>query len=200
MLPDATKDFFHAGYHYPTPFLIAGCVFLFLLLLEHISASLDSTLKFPSRLALLTTLMLSIHSFLEGSALGISPDLATTLIIFIAIIAHKSAASFALATQLNKSNLKLKAQILAFTLFALMTPIGIFLGTGISTHSLSHPYHSGCLLLTPIFSSMAAGTFLYIGTLHGLERANLIRNCGQIREFFYMLLGFCLMAVIAIWA
>ncbi len=201
MLPEAAEDFFRAGIHYPTPFLIAGSVFLLLLLLEQLSASLNkSSGHFTTSLALLTTLMLSIHSLLEGSALGVSSDFATMLIIFIAIIAHKGAASFALATHLNKSGLKPLAKISAFIIFALMTPLGIVGGTWISILALKNLHHPVSLLLAPTFSSMAAGTFLYIGTLHGLERANLIKNCGQTKDFFTLLIGFGLMAVVAIWA
>lgn len=194
MLPDATRAFVNAGYHYPFSFLIAAGIFLLLLLLEHISVSLQHhTHKLLSSIVLLTVVMLSIHALLEGAAVGISSGFATTFIIFIAIIAHKGAASFALSINLNKSSLSFQKRFLAFTLFAVMTPLGIFTGNWISLDS----YHN--VLLTPIFSSLAAGTFLYIGTLHGLDRASLIKNCCNMREFFIMLLGFIIMAIVAIW-
>jgi zinc transporter ZupT len=194
MLPDATNAFIKAGYHYPLSFLIAASIFLLLLLLEHISVSLQHhTNSLVSSLVLLTTVMLSIHALLEGTAVGISADFVTTLIIFVAIIAHKGAASFALSINLNKSNLNFQGRFLAFAFFALMTPLGIFAGDWISLGSHQN------ILLTPIFSSLAAGTFLYIGTLHGLDRASLIKNCCNMREFFIMLLGFIIMAIVAIW-
>ena len=74
-----------------------------------------------------------------------------------------------------------------------MTPVGIFGGDWL----LATTQHDS--LLTPIFSSLAAGTFLYIGTLHGLERASLIRHCCNMKEFFFMLAGFMVMAIVAIW-
>jgi zinc transporter 1/2/3 len=194
MLPDAAHDFYQAGYSYPFPFLIAALGFLLLLSLEHISNSLKehgNTLL--SSVALLTATMLSIHSLLEGAAVGIAGNFATMIIIFIAIIAHKGAASFALATHLNRSRLSFPLIFFAFSFFALMTPIGIFVGSWVNAASSTH------VLLTPIFSALAAGTFLYIGTLHGLDRAILIKHCGNRREFSLMILGFTVMATVALW-
>ena len=44
--------------------------------------------------------MLSIHSFFEGAALGLLEKLSVALVIFLAIIIHKRAASFALTIAL----------------------------------------------------------------------------------------------------
>jgi zinc transporter ZupT len=96
--------------------------------------------------------MLSIHSLLEGTAVGLAASFATTLIIFIAIIAHKGAASFALSINLNRTQLSLSNCVIAFSIFALMTPAGIFGGDWL----LATTQHN--TLLTPIFSSLAAGT------------------------------------------
>ncbi|WP_235602862.1 ZIP family metal transporter [Piscirickettsia litoralis] len=137
--------------------------------------------------------MLIIHSLLEGTALGLSGSFSLFAVILFAILAHKWAASFALAIQLSKSHLKMKYSLSLFLFFALMTPLGILFGDVISS-KLSH-IHS----LEPIFSSLAAGTFLYLGTLHGLNRAVLIEKCCNLKHYSYVVLGFALMAVVAIW-
>ena len=186
MLPDSVHGFMAMGYHYPYPFLILGSVFLLLLLIEQYQ-------QFSGGMILLSTLLLSIHSFLEGAALGVSL-FSTALLIFIAIMAHKGAASFALATQINRSHFSLKIRGLTFAIFASMTPLGIFMGSFVIASS-----HSQLSVLTPIFNAMAAGTFLYIGTLHGLEQSPLIRHCRQLSHFFYMLMGFVFMALLAVW-
>ncbi len=194
MLGDSAQEFIHLGYHYPFAFLIAGTSFLILLLLEHIGTEIQghggSHVK---SMALLATLMLSIHSLLEGAAVGMSGDFLTALVLAFAIIAHKWAASFSLSMQINKSSFSFLAGLGLFLIFAIMTPLGIFLGDFIITSTGNHP------LLTPIFSALAAGTFLYIGTLHGLRRAIMIERCCNIREFSFMIAGFALMAVVAIW-
>ena len=80
-----------------------------------------------------------------------------------------------------------------FCIFSLMTPIGIVLGAAATTALNNYP------LLEPIFSSLAAGTFLYLGTLHGLENATLVKQCCDLKRFYFVILGFAIMAVVAIW-
>ena len=194
MLGDSASEFIAAGYQYPFAFLIAGSSFLLLLVLEHVARELYDHKHSTAQIAILATVMLSIHSFLEGAALGISANLATAIILAIAIIAHKWAASFSLSLQINKSDLPFKLGLICFSIFAVMTPLGIFLGDWVSSTTKGDHF-----LLTPIFSALAAGTFLYIGTLHGLQRATMIERCCNLREFLFMLFGFALMAVVAIW-
>lgn len=191
MLGDAADDFIQLGYHYPFAFLLAGAMFLALLLLEHVSQELFQHRGEHSKsFAIIAVLMLAVHSFLEGSALGLSDNI-TLIVILIAIVAHKWAASFAIAIQLNKSSLPLTPAILWFSLFAVMTPMGTLFGSQITTHA-----HA---LLVPIFTSLAAGTFIYLGTLHGLGRAVMIKRCCNLQHFSFVILGFVLMAVVAVW-
>jgi len=195
MLGDSAQAFIREGYDYPFAFLIAGGSFLGLLLLEHLGSELKDHHDSSSKgMALLATLMLSIHSLFEGAALGISGDVLTSIVLCLAIVAHKWAASFSLSLQLNKSSLQFNLGLSCFLIFALMTPIGIFIGDLVTKATGIHP------LLTPIFSALAAGTFLYIGTLHGLGRATMIQRCCKLREFLFMILGFSIMAIVAIWA
>lgn len=196
MLPDAATAFNQAGYHYPFAFLIASSSFLLLLFIEHLSVTLEKAVSrhLLGSIAILTVIMLSIHSLLEGGAVGVARDLLTTLIIFVAIIAHKGAASFALALQLNRSTLSFTTKMAGFFAFITMTPIGIILGNWLIATT------QATTLLTPILSALAAGTFIYIGTLHGLERASLIKHCCNLKEFTVMVLGFTLMAIVGIWA
>ena len=194
MLGDSAQGFIALGFHYPFAFLISGISFLLLLLLEHIGNELqDHNAGNLKNMALLAMIMLSIHSFLEGAAVGISANFLTTTVLALAIIAHKWAESFSLAIQIGKSAFKFSTGLLMFLIFAFMTPVGIVLGDMINAGTGAQP------LLTPIFSACAAGTFLYIGTLHGLRRATMIERCCNMREFLYMILGFSLMAFVAIW-
>lgn len=193
MLPDAAEVFRGAHISYPVPFLIAGTVFLSFLLIEHTTVFLNKHAASTRTLALITLLMLSLHSFFEGTAVGTTMgrsggEFAAAFAIVIAIIAHKAAAGFALSTKLNKNKTHL-FNIIGFFIFAVMTPVGIFVGGTLGQNPL----------LTPVFNSLAAGTFLYMGTLHGLGRSTLIKNCCNMKEFFFMLIGFTIMAIVAIW-
>ena len=104
------------------------------------------------------------------------------------------AVSFSLAVQLSKSRLSLRQSLIMFALFTIMLPIGVGLGSGILEYTDNYP------LLEPIFYSLAAGTFLYLGTLHGLKQSTLVDKCCDLRNFTFVVIGFALMAVVAIWA
>ena len=193
MLGEANRGFANANIHYPIAYVLCGTVFLILLLLEHIGTELKHhTSHSNNSIAVLSVAMLAIHSLLEGTALGITSELAETLILFFAIIAHKWAASFALSLQINKSSLPLSTKITLFVIFAVMTPLGVLFG--IYIHNMTDSQ-----LALPVFNALAAGTFLYIGTLHGLSRAVMVERCCDVKEFSFAIIGFTLMAVVAVW-
>jgi len=142
---------------------------------------------------LIAVFMLSLHSLFEGAALGISHSFADLTLIFIAIIAHKWAASFSLMVKLKNTSLSFKKIIGYFLLFASMTPIGILLAT------ISTPYAQNNSLLVPIVNSLSAGAFIYIGTLHGLKRSVMIERCCNVKEFVWLVIGFLIIAFFATW-
>src|SRR3990167_2798317 len=122
MLGDASDHFYQLSYHYPFAFLLAGVTFLFLLWLEHVGREItlhDGSSS--SAFAVLATIMLSVHAFLMGAALGLSESFSVALVIFLAILAHKWAESFALAVQINKSVFSFKKGVFLFFVFSLMT-------------------------------------------------------------------------------
>ncbi len=193
MLPESSEAFYELGIHYPIAYLGAGAIFLFLLWLEHLGADISNQKHGHSpTYAWLSTLVLSIHSIFAGAALGSAPELSTVFIIMLAIVAHKWAASFALAVKLVQVGQSLNANLVAFGLFSLAFPLGVLMG------SLTIDAHGSIPWLQPTFNAFAAGTFLYLGTLHGLTRATLINQCCNRRDFNYVILGFTLMAVVAI--
>lgn len=97
---------------------------------------------------------LSVHSIFEGMALGLADNEAATINMLIAIVIHKGAAGSSLGISLVKTfpdNFRLCRQLI-FT-FALATPIGVAIG--MIFKELGDIYEI-------IFSSLAAGSFLYI--------------------------------------
>lgn len=192
MLPEASAMFQNMGYHYPFALLITGAIFLLFLWMEHIGKELyhHNDSSHPA-FAILAWLMLSIHSLVLGTALGLVQEYGLIIMLFLAIITHKWAESFAIAVQLSKSSLSKQHSILLFIIFALMSPLGIFIGwyfeKGIETHSL----------IDPILLAISAGTFLYLGTLHGLERCVMVQRCCNLRDFSFVIIGFLLMAAVA---
>lgn len=194
MLGDASASFIALKIEYPFAFLIAGSTFLVFLAIEHIGRELYAHKGANANsFAIIAFIMLSTHSLFAGAALGLSTHLAVVLVLLLAILAHKWAASFALATQISQSHFNKRTGYILFFIFTVMTPLGIYFGDVISTSLAEHT------LIQPIFSSIAAGTFLYLGTLHGLSRSFMIEKCCNLKNFTYVIIGFSLMAVVAIW-
>jgi zinc transporter ZupT len=191
MLPESNAMFITMGYNFPFAFLITGIIFLMFLWLEHLGKELYHHDEAHPAFALLAWLMLSVHSLVLGTALGISQDYSLAIMLFLAIITHKWAESFAIAIQLNKSALSTHSSIAFFIIFALMTPTGIgigwYVGHDMATHSI----------LDPLLIATSAGTFLYLGTLHGLERCVMVERCCNLRHFSFVIIGFLLMASVA---
>lgn len=198
MLPDAITDFaqWNPRSHYPFAESICAAGFLLLLFLERLSHASSTTEKTPHSLPYMLAVILVIHSLIEGAALGVNVNLATASIIFIAIIAHKSSESFALAIILNRSDLPIKILVTIILIFSLMTPLGIVLGTTLTT--ILHTGHG--TLLTAIFNAFAAGTFLYMSTLHHINHHHRLNEAESLFEFVFLVLGLGIMAIIATWA
>ncbi len=192
MLPEASNLFNQLGYTYPFAFIITGTVFLIFLWFEHLGKELyhHKEASHPA-FAILAWAMLSIHSLMLGAALGLAHTNSMIIMLFLAIITHKWAESFAIAIQLNKSTMSKRKSIIFYFIFSLMTPIGIYFGWyfghGIETHSI----------FDPILIAASSGTFLYLGTLHGLERCVMVERCCNLRDFSFVIIGFLLMASVA---
>lgn len=196
LLPESNVFFQKLGYQYPFAYLISGLTFLFFLWFEHLGKELyhhKNSHEHPA-FAIIAWIMLSIHSLVLAAALGFSENYSIAVMLFLAIITHKWAESFAISVQLNKSSLSNKQNIILFTIFALMTPLGVYLGwsleNNVSTNSL----------VDPILIAISAGTFLYLGTLHGLERCVMVQRCCNLKYFSFVIIGFLLMASVAIYA
>jgi zinc transporter ZupT len=189
ILPESHQIFIERGIHYPITYLLAGITFLFFLWLEHLGKELYQSKITQHAFIGVAWIMLAAHSFFEGSALGLSSDLSLMLMLFLAIISHKWAEGFAMAVQLQKNIHSYRSNITLFVLYALMTPLGVFLG-----YHYRNPHLD---LYSPICLAISAGTFLYFGTLHGLERCVMVQRCCNLKHFSYVILGFLFMAVVA---
>ena len=167
---------------------------LLLLWIEHVANGGMEAPSGNSKLLPLTAVaMLSIHSLLMGAAFGVSSSVALTVVIFIAVLAHKGSASFALGLELGRSEFSKRSAWRLFQVFVVMFPLGVLVGQALSTASDAHP------LVEASISAAAAGTFLFFGTLHGLASTPMINRCCNQREFVAAVGGFAVMAVVAIW-
>ncbi len=194
LLPESNRMFLDMGYQYPFSYLLAGITFLIFLWFEHLGKELynHQTNNHPA-FAILAWIMLSIHSLVLATALGYSENYSIAIMLFLAIITHKWAESFAISVQLNKSSMSNKMNLLLFSSFALMTPLGIFLGVHLESEMKTNS------LVDPILVAISSGTFLYLGTLHGLERCVMVQRCCNLKYFSFVIIGFLLMSAVAIY-
>jgi len=194
LLSDSANGFTKAGINYPLGFVICGATFLLLLIPDHINfISNNKNRNQLTLIAITSNILLSIHGFFAGAALGITTTLSVSTVLFFAILAHKWAASFSLAVHLNQSSLRLSSRIYLFSIFSLMVPLGIYVG-----HILQHQF-PGHIITQPIFAAIAAGTFIYLGTFHGFKKIMTQKSSASLVQYCYMVAGFTFMCLVAIW-
>ena len=212
MLPDASEAWHALGYRYPMAFLLAAAGFVLMLLFEHVlpSESAHEAVHAPSTerfthlpdhdqagggiaaYAVLTAL--SVHSLLAGLALGAQPKLAGALVIFIAVLAHKSTAGFALGVSLVRNRFTRARAWRLLAVFSLATPLGILVGTFLG-EVLDAPTSR---LFEATFLALAAGTFVYVATLDIL-RDEFVEPGGRLSKWLVVSAGTALMGLLAAW-
>lgn len=197
MLPAAQISFKalnYASYPYAILFCVVG--FLFLLIIERVVNARADQFHAHRITALLLMVLLSLHSLIEGAALGINSLFSNTLVIFIAIMAHKSTASFALGVTIMRGYTSKLRAVMMLTSFSLMSPIGVVLAALVSGFLETHTGN----LAEAVFNAFAAGSFLYIGTMNVIDNhfhpKPLIDRCA---ELCALIIGIGSMGIVAIW-
>lgn len=181
-----------SGIPLPLAPVVAGGVFLLLLFMEHREEELAAKGRRKTELTspmipIIMTVMIAIPSFLLGTALGVS-DTIQALMIFLAIVAHKGTAGFALAVKMVKSTMSRRQILALYACFALSTPVGIITGQEARGYLSGHEM----LVAKGIVLSAASGVFLYMSTMHELKDNPLITHCRRHEGFIAMAVGFFL--------
>ena len=195
MLPDAEQGFRMNQSLSNYPWANLTCAFSLLMLLgiePLLSKNRHNNVPAPY----MPITVLSLHSLLEGAALGINLNTGETLMIFIAIIAHKALDSFALCTGMHGSTLTKRHRKTILLIFSLMTPLGILIASSVTLllHSYTEP------LFQATFNALGAGAFLYLATTHRIN--DYIHGNHELHSMHYLLaisLGLAAMATLAVW-
>lgn len=98
--------------------------------------------------------------------MGAQKRLESSFDVFIAILAHKGLASYALGATLLESNVKVNRFNAVVWFFASATPAGIFLGFAISAIASS--------VISSAATALASGTFMYVAMMVSRRRAGLL--------------------------
>ncbi|XP_066484844.1 zinc transporter ZIP2-like [Tiliqua scincoides] len=137
---------------------------------------------------------LSFHSVFEGLAIGVQKEEVAAIQLCLAVLIHKAIVVFSLAMKLVQSGTDARWRLLYLVVFALMSPAGIGVGIGVSLSN-----GNGSSLAQAVLEGVAAGTFLYVTFLEILPY-ELRSHESLLAKFFFIGLGFSVMAIIAIWA
>lgn len=137
---------------------------------------------------------LSIHSLLEGLAIGIQDTTAKVMILFTAVISHKLVVAFCLGVELTASEgSKFKHHLMAIFVFAFGSVLGILLGMGLvdATSATDSKF-------IPILQGIAGGTLLYVTLCEVLprERARWHQTSNKaagLGQFLAFVVGFSVM-------
>ena len=109
--------------------------------------------------SLILVATLSLHSLLEGVAIGLQEGVQNAVTIFVAVLLHKSLMAFSMGTNLVHSNQPVKKIVMAAAIFSFASPIGIAIGLFIQTLGGNSDVTE---LINAILQAIATGTFLYI--------------------------------------
>ena len=206
VLPDSV-DLFSRLYpklDYPVPFGIVALGLIAVLAVDRLghrlqarSRAVDGEAGAASAMILLV--VLSFHSILAGAALGAEDSAANSIVLLLAVVAHKGSAAFALTSGLLRVPVagapeSRKSIWRLLFVFALMTPLGILLGTGLQELLDG----DGARVSEAVFDAFAAATFVYVATLEiiGPEFRSDDRNWTKLSA---LTAGLAVMALVALW-
>ncbi|KAI6821936.1 Zinc/iron permease [Hortaea werneckii] len=124
-----------------------------------------------------TTLGLVIHAAADGIALGASSTTTSSnlsLIIFLALLIHKTPASFGLTTTLLKQGLSKRRARFHLLIFSLAAPVGALVtwfGAGFVGYGVDGEGDGGREFSVGVLLLFSAGTFLYVA-MHAMQESS----------------------------
>ncbi|CAD8176410.1 unnamed protein product [Paramecium pentaurelia] len=125
---------------------------------------------------------IGIHAFFEGLAIGIEQQVPQCLGISLAVVCHKWAEGLTLGLSFKKANTKIHSATIMIFIQGIINPIGILIGWILANQGY---------IITGIFQSISAGTFIYIATMEVIqEQFNQKSNSYYKMMMFLFAIGF----------
>jgi zinc transporter ZupT len=167
--------------------------------IEENKKELEKDSKFDPLPAILLTVALGIHSFIEGLGIGETPDVSALESAFIAVVFHKGFTAFALAESLINTGFWVKGRrkwfFLSLGIFICIAIIGIGIGWAASPSTEN--------ATAAAFVGITSGSFIFVA-LHELIPEQMDRidkgNLPLIHPIFSFWAGYGLMSMLALWA
>ncbi|XP_033322958.1 zinc/iron regulated transporter-related protein 88E [Megalopta genalis] len=141
-------------------------------------------------------LALTVHSLLEGQAIGLQKTTSEVLLLVGAVASHKFVVGFCLGLELAGASSSVFRLVLAIFTFSAGSAVGI--GTGMLMLRMKHEWLTVCL---PILQGLAGGSLLFVTVSEILPRERArwhksSRRSAGIVQFFSVVLGFVIIYVI----
>lgn len=143
------------------------------------------------------------HSVIIGLSLGVSQSPCTIRPLIAALSFHQFFEGFALGGCISQAQFKPSSATIMACFFALTTPLGVAIGTAIS--SGYNPYTPAALIAEGILDSLSSGILVYMALVDLIAADFLSKrmSCNfrlQILSYCMLFLGAGLMSSLAIWA
>ncbi len=196
LLPDGAENLRGVS-DYPIAGLLATAGLALLLLIDRVIFShhdLEEGAGQAGASPYVLTIILSVHSIIAGTSLGLETQVSTSIVILMAILFHKGSAAFALMVSLHNAGMDAARQKKILGLFVMMTPLGLLAGTAASV-ALSG---SIATLIEGCFDALAAGTFIYVAVLDIIDE-EFAKEGDKIFKFCLIVAGIALMGLLAVW-
>uniref|UniRef100_A0A914P140 Zinc transporter ZIP1 n=1 Tax=Panagrolaimus davidi TaxID=227884 RepID=A0A914P140_9BILA len=134
-------------------------------------------------------LAISIHSIVEGLALGVQKDNTKVTSLFLSLMVHKLIVAFSVGLQLARTHAHaLRWVIASIFIISVITPLGALIGMFVQRAPLDAQVRD---ILVLICQGIAVGTFIYVTFFEVLihERDNEHPN---LLKILFMIIGFTL--------
>ncbi|XP_055695606.1 zinc transporter ZIP3 isoform X2 [Lutzomyia longipalpis] len=136
---------------------------------------------------------LSLHSLLEGLAIGIQDSASKVILLVGAVAAHKYVVGFCLGVELNaNSRSTVRSHFFAILIFAFGSVAGI--GIGMALVDLQSAWSVTSI---PILQGLAAGTLLYVTVCEVMPREKARwhqrRRSAGLAQFLAVIIGFIIL-------
>ena len=145
-------------------------------------------------ITLIVFISLSFHSIMEGVAIGVQTKLPWD--VFLAVIAHKALAAFALGLEIMSDKLSRIKFISFIAIFSLMSPLGIWIGSLAVRGSSNQGTDS---LASGICTALSGGTFLFVAVMEIIPQELNNNRQDQLMKCVALSLGFISFGLLAFW-